>query len=415
VTIDFTRWIRPGDGIWWNECTAEPLTLTEALVSQRQALGGCSVFVGPTYTATLQPEHADWLSMLSYCGIGENRKLLEAGAMQLIPSHCSQLHRLSSEGAAKADVVFLHLSPEGPDGRRSLGIANDYLIAAAKQARVVIAEVNQQMPWTFTSHALDGIKIDAIVESDRPLIELKRSAISEVESRIAQHALEFIGDRSVLEMGIGAIPESILSALSDRKDLGIHTGMLGDVAVDLIECGAVTNAFKALDRGLTTAGVLMGTRRLYDFARHNALLNIQPFTYVHTHTTLAQLEQFVAINSAIEVDLTGQVGAEVIDGKYIGATGGQVDFTRGALASKGGRSIVALPSTAKRGQLSRIVVNLQGPATSLRTDADVVVTEWGSAQLKGQTLRERVKRMIAIAHPEHKERLAREVHEQGIR
>jgi acetyl-CoA hydrolase len=159
----------------------------------------------------------------------------------------------------------------------------------------------------------------------------------------------------------------------------------------------------------------MGTRRLYEFARHNALLNIQPFSYVHTHTTLAQLEQFVAINSAIEVDLTGQVGAEVIDGKYIGATGGQVDFTRGALASKGGRSIVALPSTAKRGQLSRIVVNLQGPATSLRTDADVVVTEWGSAQLKGQTLHERVKRMIAIAHPEHRERLAREVHEQGIR
>jgi acyl-CoA hydrolase len=415
VTIDLTHWIRAGDCIWWNECTAEPLTLTETLVAQRETIGGCSVFVGPTYTSTLQPEHADWLSILSYCGIGENRKLLAAGAMQLIPSHCSQLHRLPLEGAAKADVVFLHLSPEGPDGRRSLGIANDYLIAAAKQARVVIAEVNQQMPWTFTSHALDGIKIDAIVHSDRPLIELKRSAISAIEGSIARYASAFIGDRSVLEMGVGAIPESILSALSDRKDLGIHTGMLGDVAVDLIESGAVTNGFKTLDRGLTTAGVLMGTRRLYEFARHNALLNIQPFSYVHTYATLAQLENFMAINSAIEVDLTGQVGAEVIDGKYIGATGGQVDFTRGALAAKGGRSIVALPSTAKGGQLSRIVVNLQGPATSLRADADVVVTEWGSAQLRGQTLQERVKRMIAIAHPEHRERLGREVHEQGVR
>ena len=158
----------------------------------------------------------------------------------------------------------------------------------------------------------------------------------------------------------------------------------------------------------------MGTQRLYDFARHNALLNIQPFTYVHAHATLAQLDGFVAINSAIEVDLTGQVGAEVIDGKYLGATGGQVDFTRGAQAATGGRSIVALPSTARGGQLSRLVVKLQGPATSLRSDADIFVTEWGSAQLKGQPLQERVKRMIAIAHPVHREQLEREVHAQGI-
>lgn len=415
MTIDLARWIQPGDSVLWNQCTAEPLTLTEALVRQRSAIGPCSVFVGPTYTQTLQPEHADYLSMLSYCGIGENRKLIEAGVMQVIPTHCSQVDQLLADGSIKADVVFLHLSPEGPDGRRSLGTANDYLVTAAKRARVVIAEVNEQMPWTLTAHALAGIKIDAIVQSDRPLVELSRSAITEVEVRIAQYAAEFIPDRSVLEMGVGAIPESILGALTERRDLGIHTGMLGDVAVDLIESGAVTNAFKTLDRGLTTTGLLMGTARLYNFARHNALLNIQPFGYVHAHATLAQLDHFVAINSAIEVDLTGQVGAEVINGKYLGATGGQVDFMRGAQMAKYGRSIIALPSATKDGQLSRIVLNLQGPVTGLRTDADIVVTEWGSAQLKGQTLQERVKRMIAIAHPAHRERLAKEVHERGVR
>ncbi len=415
MPIDLTRWINPGDCVWWSQCTAEPLTLTEALVKQRGAIGGCTVFVGPTYSPTLQPEYSDHLAMLSYCGIGENRKLIEAGAMQVIPGHCSHLHLFIRDDLVPVDVVFLHLSPQGPDGRHSLGIADDYMVAAARRARVVIAEVNAQMPWTFTAHALAGIKIDAFVYTDRPLIELKRSATTEIESRIAQHATEFISDRSVLEMGIGAIPESILAALSDRRDLGIHTGMLGDVAVDLIESGAVTNAFKTLDRGLTTAGVLMGTRRLYDFARHNALLNLQPFSYVHAHTTLTQLDHFVAINSAIEVDLTGQIGAEVIDGKYMGATGGQVDFTRGALAANHGRSIVALPATTKREGLSRIVMRLKGPVTSLRSDADVVVTEWGSAELKGQSLQERVKRMIRIAHPEHRESLEREVVEQGVR
>jgi len=410
--IDLSRWLRPGDTVWWNQCTAEPLTLTEALVSQRQTIGRISVFIGPTYTPTLQPEHRDYFDMLSYCGIGENRRLIAAGALEVIPSHCSQMHGLIQEGTIPIDVVFLHLSPEGPNGQRSLGIANDYLIAAAKRARVVIAEVNQQMPWTYTTEALEGLRIDAFVHSDRPLVELHPGRVQEVEAKIAEHASAFIHDRSVLEMGVGAIPEAILQSLKDRRDLGIHTGMLGDVGADLMQCGAVTNAFKNIDRGLTTAGVLMGTQRLYAYAHENRQLNLRPYSHTHAVSVIAQLDNFVAVNSAVEVDLTGQVNAEIVNGQYVGATGGQVDFTRGAQLAKNGRSIVALPSATKNAQQSRIVARIaSGSVTTLRTDADVIVTEWGAAQLKGQTLKERMRRMIAISHPDHRESLERHAHE----
>ena len=412
ATIDLSRWIQPGDTVWWNQCTAEPLTLTETLVAQRQTIGRISVFVGPTYTPTLQSEHSDYFDMLSYCGIGENRRLIAAGVLEVIPSHCSQMHGLIEDGAIPVDVVFLHLSPEGPNGQRSLGIANDYLVAAAKRARVVIAEVNQQMPWTYTSDELAGLRIDAFVHSDRALVELHPGRVQDTEEKIAQHASAFIHDRSVLEMGVGVIPEAILQSLKDRRDLGIHTGMLGDVGADLVQCGAVTNAFKNLDRGLTTAGVLMGTRRLYEYAHNNRQLNLRPYSHTHAVSVIAQLDNFVAVNSAVEVDLTGQVNAEIVNGQYVGATGGQVDFTRGSQLSKNGRSIVALPSATKNSQQSRIVAHMaSGNVTSLRTDADVIVTEWGAAQLKGQTLKERMRRMIAIAHPSHRENLERQAFE----
>jgi len=321
------------------------------------------------------------------------------------------MHGLIEDGAIPVDVVFLHLSPEGPNGQRSLGIANDYLVAAAKRARVVIAEVNQQMPWTYTSDELAGLRIDAFVHSDRALVELHPGRVQDTEEKIAQHASAFIHDRSVLEMGVGVIPEAILQSLKDRRDLGIHTGMLGDVGADLVQCGAVTNAFKNIDRGLTTAGVLMGTRRLYEYAHKNRQLNLRPYSHTHAVSVIAQLDNFVAVNSAVEVDLTGQVNAEIVNGQYVGATGGQVDFTRGAQLSKNGRSIVALPSATKNAQQSRIVAHIaSGNVTSLRTDADVIVTEWGATQLKGQTLKERMRRMIAIAHPSHRESLERQAY-----
>lgn len=394
----------------WTQTTAEPLTLTEALVAQRQTIGPCAAFIGATYSNTLQPEHQDFLKLSTFGGFGLNSRLIDANALEVMPLHCSALGHMLTTGAIPCDVAMLQLSPPGPDGKHSLGISADYMIEAARRARVVIAEINEQMPWTHTSSMLEGISIDAKISSNRPLLELPAARIGEIEKKIAAIASTFIADRDVLELGLGAIPEAILGLLTDRRDLGIHSGVLGDAAIELIQQGVITNAFKSLDTGKTVAASLLGTQKLYDFGRANPALALKPYAYTHAFHNLAQLENFTAINSAIEVDLTGQVNAESINGRYIGATGGLVDFVRGALAAPGGRSIIALPSTTKDGSVSRIVSQIKnGPVTCLRSDSDIVVTEWGAAELRGKSLIARIKAMIAIAHPDHRETLEREV------
>jgi acyl-CoA hydrolase len=211
-------------------------------------------------------------------------------------------------------------------------------------------------------------------------------------------------------MGIGAVPEVMLRLLRDRKDLGVHSGMVGDGLVDLIEAGAVTNARKRIDSGVSIAGALIGTRRLYDFAHQNPELRMCNTAYTHEAAVMAQLDDLVTINSALEVDLTGQVNAEQSGAAYLGGTGGQLDFVRGGARSLGGHAIIALPATAKKGTISRITATLSGPVTTPRSDVDVIVTEFGAAQLRGQSLAERTKRLIAIAHPDFQEDLSREAH-----
>ena len=407
-TIDLARYIKAGDALVWTQTTAEPLTLTEAVVAQREAIGPISVFVGATYSQTLQPEHADCLALSSFGGFGLNSRLIQAGVLEVVRLHCSALGNMITRGDIKCDVALLQLSPPGPDGKHSLGISADYMVEAARRARVVIAEVNQQMPWTDTAGLLEGITIHARIESDRPLLELPVARIGDIEKRIASHAAEFVSDRAVLELGLGAIPDAVLSLLHDRRDLGIHSGVLGDAVIDLVHTGVVTNAYKAIDAGKITAASLLGTQRLYDFGAKYKDLNLKPYAYTHAYQNLAQLRQFTAINSAIEVDLTGQVNAEVAQGRYIGATGGLVDFVRGAIAAPGGKSIIALPATTRDGSVSRIVAQInEAPVTCTHSDADIVVTEWGAAQLRGKTLTERVKAMINIAHPAHREALER--------
>lgn len=394
----------------WTQTTAEPLTLTEAFVAQRQALGPCSVFIGATYSNTLQPEHQDFLKLSTFGGFGLNSRLIDAHALEVTPLHCSALGHMLTTGAIPCDVAMLQLSPPGPDGKHSLGISADYMIEAARRARVVIAEVNAQMPWTHTASLLEGISIHVKIDSDRPLLELAPTRIGEIEQKIASIASSFIPNRAALELGLGAIPDAILRELTDRRDLGIHTGVLGDAAIELVQQGVITNAFKSLDTGKIVTASLLGTQKLYDFGHANAGLALKPYAYTHAFHNLARLENFTAINSAIEVDLTGQVNAESINGRYVGATGGLVDFVRGALVAPKGRSIIALPSTTKDGSVSRIVSQIKnGPVTCLRSDADIVVTEWGAAELRGKSLTARIKAMIAIAHPDYRETLEREV------
>jgi len=251
-----------------------------------------------------------------------------------------------------------------------------------------------------------GSDISALIETDRTPVEVPRAPWGEVEDRIALNVQHLIPDRSTLQVGIGAVPEAIVASLRDRKDLGVHSGMIGDSIVDLFESGALTNAHKEIDTGLTVTGSLIGTARLYRFADHNKSLLLTPSSYTHATSTVAQLKRFVSLNSALEVDLTGQVNAEAVGKEYIGAVGGQVDYVRASAYSEHGTSIIALPATGKKGD-SRIVAKLSGPVTTSRSDVDVVVTEYGAVRLRGLSLIRRVRGLISIAAPEHREELLR--------
>jgi acyl-CoA hydrolase len=410
--LDLATIIQPGDHIVWGQGTGEPMALVEKLIEQRHAIGKIGAFLGGTgYGFAYKPEHADSITFSGFGAIGTPRRLAAAGALQIIPCHLSQLPSYFLDGIVGSDVVFLHLSTPDEHGQYSYSLANDYLQFAMKRARVVIAEINDQVPWTYFEGQLDTSRIDYIVPVSRPIMELAPTKFGTVERAIAHNIAQYIEDGTTIEMGIGAIPDAVLADVEDRRDLGIHSGLIGDRVAELMERGIITNARKPIDTGFTTAGTLRGTKRLYDFAHKNRAIKL--FTLIHTHRAeiLSQLDKIVAINSAIEVDLTGQVNAEVADGAHIGAVGGQGDFVRGAQMAAHGRSIIALPATARSGKVSRIVPRLSGPVTTARCDADLFVTEHGVADLRGQPLDARIPRMIAIAHPDFREALEREARE----
>jgi len=405
--LDLARWIRPGDRVAWGQCAAEPLVLTRALMAQRHRVGGrFGVFVGAGWHDTLDPSCADVVDLSAYCGTGTIRALAEANVLDVLPCHYSDFERaLGRGGPNTVDVLLLQLAPAGPDGRYSLSVAHEYLVPLVDSARLVIAEVNAAAPWTHGERSLGEDDIDVLVRTERPLLELPRAAPSPTNIAIARHVASCIEDGATLQLGIGSLPEAVLAQLHDRRDLGIHSGAVGDAVADLTERGVVTNARKTLDAGASVAGVMMGSRRIHDFAHRNAALQFRATSYTHAASTLAAIDRLVAINSAIEVDLTGQVNAEVASGRYLGAVGGALDFIRGARLSRGGLSIVALPSRA--GPHSRIVAQLSGPISTPRSDAALIATEHGIADLRGASLSQRVQRMLSIAHPDDRDALAR--------
>jgi acyl-CoA hydrolase len=409
--LDLAAIIRPGDRLVWGQGSGEPVSLVEKLVEQRHAIGRISAFVGGTvYSGIVKPEHTDLITVSAFGAIGTLRKLSAAGVLQIIPCHLSQLPGYFLDGIIGSDVVFLHLSAPDEKGQYSYSLANDYLQFAMRRARVVIAEVNDQAPWSYFEGALDPSRIDYIVRVSRPVMQLEPSPFGKVEEAIASHIGAYISDGATIEIGIGAIPDAVLAGLGARRDLGFHSGLMSDRVADLMERGVITNARKPIDTGVSVASTLRGTQRVYDFAHKNPTVKL--FTLMHTHRpeVLAQLDHFIAINSAVEADLTGQINAEVADGVHLGAVGGQGDFGRGAMMAAHGRSVIAFPATARGGKVSRIVARLNGPVTTPRSDADLIITEFGVADLRGKTLDERVKRMAAISHPDFREQLEREAH-----
>lgn len=402
--------IKSGDRVIIAHACGEPSYLLDAMVANAAAYKDVELvhMVAMGKAEYCKPEYADNFRHNAIFVGGTSREAVADGRADFTPAFFFEVPRLFRT-TMPVDVAMVMVTPPDENGMCSLGVSVDYTQEAVKQAKLVIAQVNPQMPWTGPNSLVSVKDLDVIVEHDAPLIELKPGKIGDVEKAIGKNCASLVPDGATLQLGIGAIPDAVLSCLKDKKDLGIHSEMFSDGVVELAEAGVVNNAKKTLHPGKFVVAFLMGTRRLYDFVDHNPDVDMRPVDYVNNPYVIAQNEKLISINSCVQVDLMGQVASETIGPKQISGVGGQVDFVRGASASKGGVSILAMPSTVK-GKISKIVPQLdEGAAvTTSRNDVDYVVTEYGIAHLKGETLRQRARNLIAIAHPDFQDELKAE-------
>ncbi|NPV91467.1 MAG: acetyl-CoA hydrolase/transferase family protein [Firmicutes bacterium] len=340
---------------------------------------------------------------------GSSREAVNQGRGDYTPCFFSEIPRLFKQGILPVDVAMIQVTPPDKFGFCSLGVSVDYTKSLVDCAGTVLAEVNPNMPRTLGDSFVHVSQIDYFIDTDLPIIELPRPRIGPVEEAIGKSIASLVDDGSTLQLGIGAIPDAVLLFLKEKKDLGIHSEMFSDGVVELIEAGVVNCREKTLHPGKAVVAFLMGTRKLYDFVDQNPMVEMYPVDYVNDPFVISQNDRIVAINSALQVDLMGQVCADTIGPKQFSGVGGQVDFVRGASRSRGGKSIIALPSTASGGKISRIVSQLDAGAavTTSRNDVHFVVTEYGIADLRGRTLRERADALISIAHPDFRGELGK--------
>jgi acetyl-CoA hydrolase len=405
--LDFSQLIREGETVGWAEATAEPVALTRLLDAQAQRCPPFRVFFALTFSQDLAANHPN-VTVTALGGGSAGRRFFAAGAHNVIPANISQLCGLVASRRVPIDIVLLQVTGPDAGGNYNAGIGIEYLHEAMASARLVIAQVNPELPWTEGDTLIPRGNIDILVPAPHPPLELPSRPVGPVEQAIADHVARLVPDRATIELGIGAIPDAVTRALGAKHGLGIHSGAIGDGVADLIEAGVVDNRHKEIDARLTVVAVLMGTQRLYHFADRNPLLHIRSIGYTHDALVLGQFHRFIAINAALEVDLTGQVNAETTGGRHVGLVGGQMDFVRAANRAPEGRSIIALPSTSRDRKHSRIVARLaDGVVTTPRAEADCVVTEHGIAELKGRTLAERARALIAIADPAFRSELER--------
>lgn len=401
--LNLAAWLRAGDVVGWPQGPGEPLALTEALVQQAATLPAVGLLFGLTQSDTLRAELAPRFSLHALNGAGSSRRVTSVA--EVYPGHVSQISALLREGLLPLDVLFIQVV-RLDDGRFSLGVISDFTAAMVARARVVIALHNPALPPMGADAVVAAGDIDLLVEQDCRIIDLPDPIPSDVERAVARQVASLIPDRATVQLGVGTLPAAVADALGQHRELGVHSGVVSDVLVDLVERGVVTNAHKGRDAGRTVTGGLFGTQRLRDFSRNSGLVEMRDAEYTHSLVVATGLQKFHTINSAIEIDLSGQVNSEIAGGRYLGAVGGQVDFVRAGVASPGGRSIIAFPAATPDGKHSRIVASLAGrPVTTARSDVDAIVTEYGVAHLRGCSLHERARRLIAIAHPDHRDAL----------
>jgi acyl-CoA hydrolase len=397
--LDFTRLIRAGDTVGWAQATAEPVLLTRLLHQQAARCPPFRLFFALTFATDFAADHAN-VAVTALGGAGAGRRFFAGGAGGVVPANISGVCELIAQGRPRIDVVLLQVAGPGEAGNYNAGLGIECLREMIAGARLVIAQVNPLLPWTIGDTLIEPGDIDILVPAAHPVLELPVRPIGPVERAIAEHIARLVPDRATIELGIGGIPEAVTRALVNKRGLGIHSGTIGDGVMELMKAGVVDNRHKEIDQGLTVALMLMGSRRLYDFVDRNPAIVIRSPRYTHDALVLGNFRRFVAINAALEVDLTGQVNAETGDGRHIGVVGGQMDFVRAAGRAPEGRSIIALASTSRDRQRSRIVARLaDGVVTTPRADADCIVTEHGVAELKGRTLAERARALIRVADP----------------
>jgi acyl-CoA hydrolase len=340
--------------------------------------------------------------------IGSNvRDAINDGRADYTPIYLSEIEDLFISGAMPLDVALVQVSPPDAHGFCSFGVGVDTTLTAANQARYVVAQVNDQMPRTYGDCFIHVNDIDAVVESSRPLCEMKKAPITEMHTAIARNVAGLIEDGSVLQTGIGGIPDAVLSFLMDRKDLGVHSELVSDGVIPLIEAGVITGDRKNFKPRKIIVGFVLGTKKVFQFVDDNPIFEFHPTSWVNDPGYIARNDRMVAINSALQVDLTGQVCSDSIGNQFYSGIGGQVDFLRGASRSKGGKPIIAISSVAKGGAISRIVPMLS-PGAGVVTSRGLVryvVTEFGVAYLHGKSIRERAQALIEIAHPKFREEL----------
>ena len=405
--LDFAGLIRAGETVGWAEATAEPVFLTRMLNAQAPRSPPFRVFFALTFGTEFAADHPN-VTVTAFGGGGAGRRFFASGAGNVIPANISDLCDLVSSGRLPIDIVMLQVT--GPDAARryNAGIGIEHLQDAMARAQLVIAQLNPELPWTAGDTVIEPGLIDILVPAAHPVMELPARPAGPIEQAIAGHIAALVPDRATIELGIGAIPEAAAHALGGKKGLGIHSGTIGDGVMALIEAGVVDNRHKEIDAGVTVVLMLMGSRRLYAWADRNSKLVLRSPRYTHDALVLGNFRRFIAINGALEVDLTGQVNAETAGGRHVGLVGGQMDFVRAANRAPEGRSIIALPATSRDRKRSRIVARLEdGVVTTPRAEADCVVTEFGIAELKGRTLAERVGALIAIADPAFRQDLQR--------
>ena len=401
--FDAITLIESNQYVWVHSMAATPILLIDALAEHALTLKNVTVMQMHLEHAEVlaKPELFGHLRNRSFFAGKSTRNLINQGHADYVPMFLSEIPKLFRTRQQKIDVALIQVSPPDAHGNCSLGISVEATRAACDAAKIIIAHINPRMPRTHGDSVIPLNKIAIAFEQDHEICMTPRPLITDIHQRIARHVAELVNDGDCLQLGIGAIPDAVLASLQNHQHIGVHTEMFSDGMIDLIENGVVTNERKSIYRGQTVTGFVLGSKRLYDFVNDNQQIKFLDIEYVNNIATIRKNNQMVSINSAIQIDVTGQVCADSIGSQIYSGVGGQLDFVLGSQLSEGGRSIIALPSTAQNGAVSRIVpqLDLGAGVVTTRAHVDYIVTEYGVASMRGKSLRERKEMLVSISHP----------------